>query len=255
MFLRLILFVAGPLLAADPAKVLFIGNSYTGVNNLPQVYGQIAKSLGKPVGTVKASTPGGRSFENHLSIKGSTDLIDVGGWDVVVLQGQSMEAALSESDPKRRQSFLESAHGLSVRIRKASPKARVVFYQTWARHADFWKAEKSKGTALQLGKDPGEMQSRTSRWYDAAAKAESGEVAPAGIAWGLHYAKTPEERLHTSDNSHPNFAGTYLAALVIFGRTHGLPSPAPAWRGDGTKELPADAAKRLQAIAAEALSR
>lgn len=251
----LVLLLAAPLLGADPSKVLFIGNSYTGVNNLPQVYGEIAKSLGRPVATIKSSTPGGRSFENHLSIKGSTDLIDAGGWDVVVLQGQSMEAALSETDPKRRRSFLESAHGLCVRIRKSSPQARVVFYQTWARHADFWKAEKTKATAQLLGKDPVEMQARSARWYDAAAKAEGGDVAPAGTAWGLHYAAAPDERLHVPDNSHPNFAGTYLAALVIFGRTHGVPAPTPTWRGEGTKELPSDAARRLHAIAAAALSR
>ena len=251
----LVLLLAAPLLGADPSKVLFIGNSYTGANKLPQVYGEIAKSLSRPVATIKSSTPGGRSFENHLSIKGSTDLIDAGGWDVVVLQGQSQEAALSESDPLRRKSFLEAAHGLFVRIRKSSPQARVVFYQTWARHADFWKAEKTKATAQLLGKDPVEMQARTARWYDAAAKAEGGEVAPAGTAWGLHYAASPDERLHVPDNSHPNFAGTYLAALVIFGRTHSTPSPSPQWKGTDKSALSAETAGRLRAHAAAALSR
>ena len=61
MLTRLLLLLALPLVAADPGKVLFIGNSYTGANGLPKVYAEIAKSAGRPVSKVAASHPGGRT--------------------------------------------------------------------------------------------------------------------------------------------------------------------------------------------------
>ncbi len=250
-----LLLLAGPLLAADPSKVLFIGNSYTGANTLPTVYAEIVKSVGKAVPTVKSSTPAGRTLQQQLASQGSTDLIDEGGWDAVVLQGHSQEAALSENDEERRKIFLGAAHELCLRIRQSSPTAKVVLYQTWARHGDLWKNEKTRGPALLLGKDPLEMQTRIDRWYDAVAKAEGCEVAPVGNAWRLNYATSPAVRLHAPDNSHPNFAGTYLAALVIFGRIHAVPAPSPSWKGAEKMEISSDAAKRLQAHAASVLAR
>ncbi|MFM9016863.1 MAG: hypothetical protein ACKOLZ_05045 [Verrucomicrobiota bacterium] len=261
MLTRLLLLLALPLVAADPGKVLFIGNSYTGVNGLPKVYAEIAKSAGRPVTKVAASHPGGRTLQDHLTIKGTLDLIDQGGWDVVVVQGQSQEAALSENNPKTKWNngsvtdFLEGGKALVGKIREKSPRGRIILYQTWARHADFWKATKTRESALSLGADPAEMLSRNGKWYGELAKATGAEVAPVGIAWGLNYASKEPLRLHSADNSHPAFAGTYLAALVIFGRTHGLPKEAPTWRGDAKASVDDATAARLLSYATGAIGR
>jgi len=255
MLTRVLLLLALPLVAADPGKVLFIGNSYTGTNGLPKVYAEIAKSSGKPVTKVAASHPGGRTLQHHLTIKGTVDLIDQGGWDVVVLQGHSQEAALSETDPTKRESFLNSAKALCARIRQGSPDARIVLYQTWARHVDLWQPGKTRELALSLGKDPPEMQSRINRWYATVAKEERCDIAPVGAAWALNYASKEPLRLHTADNSHPAFAGTYLAALVIFGRTHGLPKEAPTWKGDARASVDDATAARLLSCATGAIGR
>ena len=66
--MRLALFVL--LLAALPARaqqtdVLFVGNSYTATNDLPNMFRQIALSLGEPVNTTMQA-PGGYTFANHL---------------------------------------------------------------------------------------------------------------------------------------------------------------------------------------------
>ena len=57
--------------AEDPQRVLFIGNSYTGVNKLPEVFLEVVKSSGRPAPIVKSSTPGGRTLKQHLAIAGS----------------------------------------------------------------------------------------------------------------------------------------------------------------------------------------
>lgn len=255
MLTRLLLLLALPLVAADPGKVLFIGNSYTGANNLPKVYAEIAKSAGRPVDTVRSSTPGGRTLKQHLDIKSTSDLIAEGGWDLVVLQGQSQEAALSETSQTIRTDFLEGGQALIAKVREKSPKARIVLYQTWARHADLWVAEKTRPTAIALGANPGEMQARTRKWYAELAKSAGAELAPVGDAWELNYASKDSLRLHSADNSHPSFPGTYLAALVIFGRTHTLPGEAPAWKGDAKASVDAPTSARLRNQAAAALTR
>ena len=128
--------------AEDPQRVLFIGNSYTGVNKLPEVFLEVVKNSGRPAPVVKSSTPGGRTLKQHLTIAGSMKLVDEGGWDVVVLQGQSQEPAIAEKDETVRKEFLESAAELCRRVRAKSPKVKIYFYETWARHADYWKAAK-----------------------------------------------------------------------------------------------------------------
>ena len=68
-------------------RVLFIGNSYTDVNNLPQLIQLAAESTGDCI-DYRSNTPGGCTFQEHCSNQ-SMELIRQGGWDIVVLQEQS----------------------------------------------------------------------------------------------------------------------------------------------------------------------
>ena len=200
-----------PVQAAE--RLLFIGNSYTGVNNLPNIYQEIVRSAGLPALDVKASTPGGKTLEQHLSNAKSLALIDEGNWDAVVLQGQSQEAAMSEHSESIRASFLKGAKELCERVLAKSPKARIVFYQTWARHGDLWKGAT---TADAVGENPDQMQAFNHKWYQEVATRNKAGVAPAGDAWQLNYHSPQVIRLHKKDNSHPEFNGSYLAALVLY---------------------------------------
>ena len=240
------LFTTLAALAADPQRVLFIGNSYTGVNKLPDVFLEVVKSGGRPAPVVKSSTPGGRTLKQQLGIVPSMKLIDEGGWDVVVLQGQSQEPAIAEKDENVRKEFLESAAELCKRVRAKSPKAKIFFYETWARHADYWKASK-KGP--DVGADPKEMQTRLRKWYGVVAKDNGATFVPCGDAWELNYASSAPLRLHTSDHSHPEFVGTYLNALIFFGKIYEVKAPAPKWLG----KLDEAQAKLMQGYAAQVL--
>lgn len=233
--------------AEDPQRVLFIGNSYTGVNKLPDVFLEVVKASGRPAPIVKSSTPGGRTLKQQLGIAGSMKLIDEGGWDVVVLQGQSQEPAIAEKDEAVRKEFLESAAELCKRVRVKSSKAKIYFYETWARHADYWTMPGKKGP--DVGADPKEMQVRLRKWYGIVAKDNSATVVPCGDAWELNYASSEPLRLHTKDNSHPEFAGTYLNALIFFGKIYDVKAPVPKWSG----KLDAAQAKLMQGYAAQVL--
>jgi len=245
-WLAAFLFATFTAFAEDPQRILFIGNSYTGVNKLPDVFLEVVKSAGRPAPVVKSSTPGGRTLKQHLGIPGSMKLIEEGGWDVVVLQGQSQEPAIAEKDEVVRKEFVESAAELCRRVRAKSPKAKIYFYATWARHADYWKAAK-KGP--DVGANPTEMQARLRKWYGVVAKDNGATVVPCGDAWELNYASASPLRLHTTDNSHPEFAGTYLNAVIFFGKIYEVKAPSPKWTG----KLDEAQAKLMQGYAAEVL--
>jgi hypothetical protein len=230
--------------AGEPERVLFIGNSYTHVNKLPDVFAEVLKSAGLKVPVIKSETPGGQTFKQHLTVQPkSLAAIDEGKWDVVVLQGQSQEPALAEVNPTMRKDFVESAATLCQRIRAKSPQVRIVFYQTWARHADSWTTQ-GKDYNANVGKDPAEMQARLRLWYGNVAKANDALVAPVGDAWERNYQSKQPYRLHVADNSHPDFKGTYLAALVMYKTIYQPKDLAVAYRG----KLSEEEAKTLQAL-------
>lgn len=250
MILRgLLLAIAWAAFAAEattPLRILFVGNSYTGVNNLPQIFGELAASAGAAVPEIKAATPGGKTLIEHLHLPATLKLIDEGNWDVVVLQGQSQEAALAEEFPNQRTNFLHGAAGLYDRIKTKSPQAQVVLYETWARHADFWKDPKPDQS---IGESPAQMQSRIRNWYQrAAAQKKDFIIAPVGDAWELNYKNPNALRLHRADHSHPQFNGSYLAALVIYASVYHPPKLESSYRGNLTEAE----AKQLQKIAAGA---
>ena len=234
--------------AEDHQRVLFIGNSYTGVNKLPDVFLEVVKNSGRPAPVVKSSTPGGRTLRQHLSIAGSMKLVDEGGWDVVVLQGQSQEPAIAEKDRAVRKEFLEGAAELCKRVRAKSPQAKIYFYETWARHPDYWKVRGEKW--VDVGADPKEMQSRLRGWYGFVAKDNAATFVPCGEAWELNYAAPKPVRLHQKDNSHPEYVGTYLNALIFFGKIYDVKAPAPKWNG----KLDDAQAKLMQGYAAQVLN-
>lgn len=234
--------------AEDPQRVLFIGNSYTGVNKLPEVFLEVVKSSGRSAPVVKSSTPGGRTLKQHLAIAGSMKLVDEGNWDVVVLQGQSQEPAIAEKDESVRKEFLESAAELCRRVRAKSPKVKICFYETWARHPDYWTMPAKKGP--DVGADPKEMQTRLRKWYGVVAKDNGAIFVPCGDAWELNYATSAPVRLHTSDHSHPEFVGTYLNALIFFGKIYEVKAPAPMWSG----KLDEAQSKLMQGLAAQVLN-
>ena len=66
-------------------KVLFLGNSYTSVNNLPQMLKDAALSVNDTV-IYDGNTPGGYTFQGHSTNATSLSKIMMGAWDYVVLQ-------------------------------------------------------------------------------------------------------------------------------------------------------------------------
>jgi len=238
---------AGAAPALAPQRVLFIGNSYTSFNNLPQIYQRIAASAGHAPRQLKAAMPDGMTLHAHLVYPATLSLIDEGNWDVVVVQAQSQEAAASEQISEVRSNFLEGATGLYDRIKGRSPHAKIIFYETWARHTAYWN---EPGADSSVGSSAVDMQARIRKWYQkAVAERKDFIIAPVGEAWELNYKNPKAVRLHQSDNSHPAFNGSYLAALVIYGTIYHTQKVNVSYAGG----LSPAQALYLQTIASQAM--
>ena len=80
-----------------PQRILFIGNSFTARNGLPDLIAQLAAAHGKKIEHYLISA-GGASLRRHLNAGEALKEIENGHFDHVVLQEQS---TLPVKNPKR----------------------------------------------------------------------------------------------------------------------------------------------------------
>ena len=194
---------------AGPA-VLFVGNSYTAVNNLPQIVAAIGEGAGSPLDTQSIAV-GGAWVEDHLENPAVLDAL-MNEWDAVVLQGQSVQPVIAAAE------FEEAVVDFSALLAMGGGE-RLVLYQTWPR---------AEGNEVldQLGMTQDEMYEALALGYFEAAQASGAELGRVGDAWMSVLALDPAIELYSGDGSHPSFAGSYLAACVLFGQIADLPCGA-----------------------------
>ncbi|WP_010139589.1 SGNH/GDSL hydrolase family protein [Oceanicola sp. S124] len=183
--------------AEEPARVLFVGNSYF-------YYGDSLHN--HAVRMVRALYPE-RDFDYKLAaISGGyldqqpiDAFLDLGGdvgYDFVILQGNS-GAMLSEKSHSR---FTAGADHLVERI--GARGAMTALYMTPA------YAEGHKRF------DPA-MTDQISEGYTAEGNRTGALVIPTGRAFALAKERRPDIVLHKSDNSHPTILGSYLGAATV----------------------------------------
>ena len=203
--LTLIAFAAA---AQESPRVLFIGNSYTEVNNLPQMVFNIARSMGDDM-TYSSNTPGGCTFQGHCSNQ-SMQLICQGGWDVVVLQEQSQYPSFPQSQVEAE--VFPYAERLVDSIYAHNPCAEPMFYMTWGRRdGDQQNAQYFPVLGTYEG-----MDSMLCLRYTYMAEANDASLCPVGRVWRYLRTNYPSINLYASDGSHPSVAGTYAAACAFY---------------------------------------
>jgi len=251
--LRRYLLLCGLLLAASvaaapasPLNVLFVGNSYTSVNDLPAVFAKVAEGAGFAAPRVTVYAPGGQTLVGHCRDTALLRLLDQ-PYDVIVLQEQSQIPAMSANNAALRRSSLDACQWLNDYIQARHSGTKIVLYETWARHASAWK---NPSDVAGLGRSPEEMQARLGHWYAEAARRIGARVAPVGEAWALNYRGSQPALLHGPDFSHPSPAGTYLTALVLVGVIY---DTAAETRFPGPFTAAAPARRHLLDVARQAL--
>src|SRR5262249_24970588 len=163
-----------------PLKVLFIGNSFTARNDLPNLIARLAAVRGKRL-EHRLVSAGGASLRMHWNTGEAQKAIKEGRYDHVVLQEQS---TLPVKNAKRMHE--------NVRLFDAAIKAAgstTVLYMTWARLS------------------APESQRAITDAYAGIGRELRATVVPVGLAWQRFLAQHDRPVLHDRDQSHPTLAG------------------------------------------------
>jgi PKD repeat protein len=209
LFLFAVLIHGLNITSAQTTRVLFIGNSYTYVNDLPQLFHDIALSKGDTV-IFDSYTPGGYTLQGHSTDANTITKINSQQWDYVVLQEQSQRPSFSPSQVASQ--VLPYASVLDSMIHANNPCTETVFYMTWGR---------KNGDASNCGVYPPVctyegMQARLRESYLLMAQQNGSTVSPVGASWKNTRDLNPAFDLYSPDESHPSIHGSYLAACTFY---------------------------------------
>ncbi len=190
-------------------RVLFIGNSYTYVNNLPQMVADVALSMGDTV-LFDSNTIGGYTLQMHSVDATTLSKIMQGNWDYVVLQEQSQlpSFTITEVDTE----VFPYARFLDSMINLYNPCAETMFYMTWGRkNGDASNCAVWPPVCTYQG-----MDSLLYLRYMMMADSNHAEVSPVGAVRHFIRDNSPSIELYQSDESHPTVEGTYAAACTFY---------------------------------------
>lgn len=171
-------------------SVLFIGNSLTYANNLPELLEKIGDCEGVKVQHHTIALPN-YALVDHWNDGLAQKEIKTGRYDfVVVQQGPSSQA-------EGRMLLLD--YGLKFSSLCDQHHAKLVSYMVWPakpRSFDFQGVHES---------------------YKLMADSAKAIFCPAGKAWLTVWKDNPDFTLYSGDNFHPHYNGSLLAALVMYG--------------------------------------
>ena len=195
---------------AQVKKVLFLGNSYTYANDLPQLTKNIALSFGDTIYS-EQNTPGGYTYNLHTTNSITQTRIQAQLWDYVILQEQSQIPSLPQSITLNDYSVPHSVT-LNNMIKANHHCTETVFYMTWGR---------KNGDASFCGQHPPVctykgMQQELRNTYMFMADTNKATISPVGVAWNRLRDNFPLIELYQVDESHPSVHGSYLAACVFY---------------------------------------
>ena len=195
--------------AQDTYRALFLGNSYTYVNNLPQMITDMAASTGN-VFIYDSNAPGGYTLQGHSSNATSLAKIAIGNWDYVVFQEQSQLPSFPISQVQT--DVFPFAKMLDSTINADNPCAETVFYMTWGRkNGDASNCASWPPVCTYAG-----MDSLLDLRYRMMADSNNAIVSPVGRVWNYVRQLYPSLELYQPDESHPSVAGTYVAACTFY---------------------------------------
>jgi len=197
-------------------KVLWIGNSYTYVNDVPATVGRLAEAAGEEL-VFDSHTEGGWTWELHSTSQETLNKIKSKKWDVVILQEFSVRPAYDTDRVCRNTvTYLDI---LADKIRENNPDTIIQFYLTWGRPFGY---DKDCPSYPQLCNYHDMQDALTESYTNFACMKKPARVAPVGEAFRLIRQSQGQDMFHSLYNTngvsdhHASERGSYLSALVHF---------------------------------------
>ena len=176
-------------------NILFVGNSLTYSNNLPELIKELGKQDGIEIKYSSLSFPD-YSLEDHWNEGKVQNELDKGEYDFMI--AQQGPSALPESQ------VLLLEYTKKFKQLCDSQKTKLALYMVWP----------SKARSFDLD--------NVIYSYTHAADETKSMLCPSGLAWKNAWALDTSLALYGADNFHPGITGTVLAALTIYGTVTGI---------------------------------
>ena len=170
--------------------VLFIGNSLTYTNSLPQTVIDLASASGDTIRALQVALPNFAVIDHALGMSNAVPVIQSQSWDYVVIQQGPTTTQVN------RDTLVMAAKILDPYVKAAG--GRIAAFMAWPNIGDTHLFNAVRVSASQ------------------AAVAVGGVFIPAGQAWQASMLEDPSIPLYGPDGYHPGPLGTYLAALVTY---------------------------------------
>ncbi len=204
LFLFIILINSIIVYAQDTTNVLFIGNSITYFNNMPQTFEDMANDRGDAT-SVTVYAPGGTGFINHVNDPNVYNKFRQGIWDFVVLQPGSNE---SPGYSETREQTLMRLKILKDSIMKYNPCAKILLYEisygVWGNTA---------ANLMTYNNTMDLIRSNCEYWADSTQIF----FAPAGESIRTAWNNDSSNMLWVgTGNVHPNAKGSYIIACSLY---------------------------------------
>ncbi len=198
--------------AQDTTKVLFIGNSFTYVENMPDLFRNIADSAGYKV-KIQMYAPGGVSVgdisqgtQAHMNNPLVYDNIRSDKWDYVVLQDNQGRFVLNYGQFPSTSLVIQGHQQIRDSVLKNNPCARMIWFEGWA----------LKNGLPPYGNTGIEMIERIAANYHFMNDSLHQIIAPIGGAWKKLILTNPAIDPWSADETHQSLAGSFLTANVIY---------------------------------------
>jgi uncharacterized protein DUF4886 len=215
-------------------RVLFVGNSFTYYNSMPDLVQRLASAdPAQPI--IVSMTRGAWRLQQFSQDDRLAALLRDVRWDVVILQEQSQ--LLSFSPESRRRETFPYARALDAKIESAG--GRTLVFTTWA-YEDGDRRNVPDDTFAA-------MQARLEEGYADLAATLATPVAPVGLAWAEALRRDPDVDLWAGDGRHPSRLGSYLTACVFYAILTGRDPVANGF----TAGIAPSEARLLQQVAAD----
>lgn len=228
--LLLAVILINKLFAQDTLSVLFLGNSYSSYNNLPQLVQSLSSSAGKTL-IIDSNMPGGMTISGHVNNATSIAKISQGNWDYVVIQEQSQIPSI---DYYRYNEMYPAMTNLKSLIEQYNPCAKIITYMTWGRQYGGQQCGPGATYCSPVFVDFNHMQDSLTSAYLEISEQLNIQCAPVGLTW-QNILNDTTLILHSNDNSHPNIDGSYVAALSIYSSIWKQPSNGIAFNAGLTQ--------------------
>lgn len=176
---------------ADATDVLFIGNSMTYYNNLPEVVERLAGMRNINLNCT-AATNGGRNLIYQSTAANVDAAIKVGGYEVVVIQ--DIVGSFDADNLKT------GSDALIAKIKQYNPDAQIIFYEPWPVRNSL------TGTNTLLP--------YFTHYYFKTASQAHALLAPAGEAFYEVFTENIVDG-YAGDDKHPTRYGTFISASTV----------------------------------------